>query len=241
MKSPNFTVFLLVGYYLGLFWFQRDFLDHVGSKVAFLSACAAFFPVILVLRKRFFTAVSLTIMTLLFSVTMLLIQQTTVSLEGLRSMLSDQPVPVIVYLVFLLPGLFMVSELDPERLPHELSHWSGLRVFRPLVAVLAGRERILRRIATIRDTCEMRGIELKSRSQHLWKFYIWFVPLASATICEAAYAYKFREMLGSAHRFVPTKPIKPVFSPNQKLSLTLLILVWFLGIQRFARIWKITS
>lgn len=240
MKSPNFTVFLLLGFYLSLFWFQSDGVKAFGSKAVFFGACAAFLPVILALRGRLFAAHSLVVMTLLFAFTILVIQQSTPSLGGLRSLLNNPPMPVYVFLVLLLPGLFLVSELDSERLPHELAHWSGSRAFRPLVAVFAGRERLLRRLAMIRETCQLRGIDLSSRFQHLCKFHVWVVPLVTATVCEAAYAYKFREMLGSAHRFIPAQPKKPVLSSIQKFFFALLILAWLFGIQRFARTWNAT-
>lgn len=240
MKSPNFTVFLLFGFYLSLFLFQDDGVSIFDSKAVYLGICAAFLPVTLLLRGRLLAALSLVAMTLLFAFTMLVIRQPSFSVHGLRSMLNDPPIPVFIFLVLLLPGLFMVSEFDAERLPHELSHWSGLRIFRPLIAVFAGRERLLRRLSAIRETCQLRGIDLNSRFQHLCKFHVWIVPLVTATICEAAYAYKFREMIGSAHRFIPTQPKKPVLSPLQKTFFVLLILAWLFGVQRFARPWIAT-
>lgn len=240
MKSPNFTVFLLLGFYLSLFLFRTDVVSVFGSNAFFFGACAVFLPLTLLFRRRCFAAFSLVGMTFLFVFTMLVIRQFSFSLGGLRSMLNDPPMPVYVFLVLLLPGLFLVSELDSERLPHELSHWSGLRIFRPLVAVFAGQERLLRRLAIIRETCQLRGIELSSRFHHLCKFHVWVVPLVTATVCEAAYAYKFREMLGSAHRFIPARPKKPVLSSIQKLFFALLILAWICGIQRFARTWNAT-
>jgi hypothetical protein len=116
-----------------------------------------------------------------------------------------------------------------------------LQIFRPLIGVFAGRERLIRRLSVIRETCQLRGIEMNSRFQHLWKFHIWIVPLVTATICEAAYAYRFREMLGSAHRFVPTHPRRPVLSAVQKVFLVLLISAWYFGIQRFCRSWIAAS
>lgn len=237
MKSPNFTVFLLFGFYLSLFLFWCDGIGIVGSKAVFLEGCAVFLPVTLLFRGRIFAAVSLIVMTLLFVFTMTIIQQSSFTFNGFCALLNNPPIPVFIFLVLLLPGLFMMSELDPERLPHELSHWSGLRIFRPLVAVFAGRERLLRRLSAVRETSQLRGIELNSKFQHLYKFHVWIVPLVTATIMEAAYAYKFREMLGSAHRFIPTQPKKPVLTPIQKVFFALLILVWLLGIQRSAHIW----
>ena len=234
MKSPNFTVFLIVGFYLSLFWFQSDGVSVLGSRAAFLGVCAAFLPVTLIIRGRFFASVSLVVMTFMLTFTMLVIRQSSFSINGLLTMLNKPPIPVFIFLVLPLPGLFMVSELDSERLPHELSHWSGLQIFRPLIAIFAGRERIIRRLSVIRETCQLRGIELTSRFQHLCKFHVWIVPLVTATLCEAGYAYKLREMLGSAHRFIPTQPIKPVLSPIQKTFFVLLILAWIFGIPRFA-------
>lgn len=237
MKSPNFTVFLLFGFYISLFLFQREGGSILGSKAAFLGICSAFLPVTLLFRRRLLPAGSLVVMTLLFAFTMLVIQEASFSMGDLLTMLNHPPIPVYMFLVLLLPGLFLVSELDPEQLPHELSYWSGSRIFRPLIAVFAGRERLLRRLLVIQETCQLRGIALNTPFQHLVKFHIWIVPLVTATICEAAYAYKFREMLGSAHRFVPTHPKKPTVSPIQKALFALLILTWLLGIPRFSRPW----
>lgn len=240
MKSPNFTVFLLFGFYLSLFLFQSDGAGILGSKAAFLGIWSAFLPVTLLFRGRLFPASSLVVMTFLFAFTMLVIRQSSFSIDALLTLLNNPPIPVYIFLVLPLPGLFMVSELDPERLPHELSHWSGLRISRPLIGVFAGRERLLRRLLVIQETCQLRGIALNTRFQHLCKFHIWIVPLVTATICEAGYAYKFREMLGSAHRFVPTQPKKPMLLPIQKVFFTLLILAWLFGIPRFARTWIAT-
>jgi hypothetical protein len=240
VKSPNFTVFLLLGFYLSLFWFQRDAVGVFSGREPFLGIVAAFLPITLLLRGRFAQAFSLVGLTLVFGASMLVIWQLSFSIDGLRSMLSDPPIPVFMFLFLLLPGLFMVSELDAERLPHELSYWSGLRIFRPLIAVLAGRERLLRRMAAIRETCQLRGIALDSRFQHLCKFYVWIVPLVTATVCEAAYAHKYLEMLDSAHRFIPTRPKRPRLSPIQNIFFGLLILTWLIAVPRFARTWTAT-
>lgn len=237
MRSPNFTVFLLFGFYLSLFLFHSDVATILRSRAMFFGICATFLPITLLVRRRYLAALSLVVMTILFAVTMLIIRQNSISIDAIRSMIDDPPVSAFVFLILLLPGLFLVSELDAERLPHEFSSWSGLRIFRPLIAVFATRERVLRRLSAIRETCQLRGIALDSRFQHLRTFCIWIVPLATATICEAAYAYKFREMLGSAHHFVPTQPKKPVLSPIQRVWGVLLLMAWLFGIQRFARIW----
>lgn len=237
MKSPNFTVFLIIGFYLALFLFQGDGVTMLGSNGWFMGICAAFLPVTLLLRRKCFAAISLGVMTCLFTSTMMLIQQLSLSFGDLRTLLNEPPIPIYCFLILLLPGLFMVAELDPDRLPHELSHWSGLRIFAPLVSVFAGRERVLRRLSVIRETCQLRGIALSTRLQHLCKFHVWIVPLATATICEAGYAYRFREMLGSAHRFIPTQPKRPILSAAQKLAFVVLIVLWLLGIPRFTRTW----
>ena len=239
MKTPNATVFLLCGFYLSLFLYQIDVVNFLGSKAVFFVICSAFLPAILILRRRLLPALSLAVMTLWFIFIMLVIQQLSISVPNFQTMLNSPPFPVYAFLIVLLPGIFMVSELDHERLPHELSHWSGLRIFRPLIAVFAGRERVLRRLSAIRETCQLRGVELNSGFQHLHKFHVWIVPLVAATICEAAYAFKFREMLGSAHSFIPTHPKKPVLSPIQKIFISLLILDVLWGVTRL-HIWIAT-
>lgn len=239
MKSPNATIFLLIGFYLSFFLFQSDAAHLLGGSAAFFGICSILLPTILIIRGRLLPAVSLLIMTLWFVYILLTIQQRPISVVDLQAMLNNPPLPIYAFFLVLLPGGFMVSELDHERLPHELSHWSGLRIFRPLISVFAGRERLLRRLSAIRETCQLRGIELNSGFQHLLKFHIWIVPLAAATICEAAYAFKFREMLGSAHSFIPTHPKKPALSPIQKFFFILLILDVLWGIPRL-HVWTPT-
>jgi len=240
MKSPNFTVFILVGFYLLLVLLQQDGTTLVGSKSTYLAIVTAFLPVALFCRGRPVTALWLILVVFLSIVTIFVIQTPELSPDAFESLLLDPPLPVKLLVALLVPGLFMVSELDIERLPHELSYWSGLRIFRPIIPVLAGRERVLRRLSTIRETCQLRGIELNTRFQHLCKIHIWLVPLVVATICEAAYAAKYRRMIGSGDRFVPTQPKTPVLSMAQKVLRLLFIVSFILVIQRLARTWTAT-
>jgi hypothetical protein len=237
MKSPNLTVFLLLGFYLSIFLFSQDGTHLLGSRAAFIAASAAFLPVLLLLRRKLWPAVSLVTMALFFAGTLLVLLSSSVSLTGVRALIDAPPRPLYIFLFFILPGFFLVSELDAEELPHELSYWSGLKVFRPLIAILAWRERIMRRFSVIRETCQLRGIALNSRRQYLLRFRIWVVPLMTATVCEAAYAYRFREMLGSAHAFVPTRPKRPLVSSLQRALVIILVVDWLFGLQRYGRTW----
>ncbi len=235
MKSPNFTIFLLVGFHLCIAWLRPDGVALLGSEMAFFGAWAAFLPVTLLVRRRYWKAIGILALTLIYGLILLLIQQPDASLHNLTSLASAHSFPVYIFMILLEPGLFMVSELDVERLPHEFSHWSGLQIFRPVVLVLAGRERILRRLSTIQQTCQVRGIELRTPLQHLFQVHIWIVPLLTATICEAAYAHKYRDMIGSAHRFVPRHPKRPMLTTAQRVFFVLLIMSWLLTIQRFSQ------
>lgn len=231
MKSPNFTVILIVGFYLEMFSLREPGGYLLGGEITFLLACAAALPIVLIIRRRFYRAASLTAIAVLFTTTMLIIHQSTLTTSGFIHTVKNLPFPFLILVFVLLPGLFMVSELDPERLPHEISYWSGLKIFLPLVSVFAARERFLRRLAVIQQNWELRGIELKSPLQHICRFSAWIVPLATATICETGYAYKLRRMLNSAHWFIPGRPKKPVLSIAQKIFFVIFLLVFLLELQ----------
>ncbi len=232
MKSPNFTVFVLVGLYLVSFLFKNSAEYFLGEKLLYLAICVTILPIFLIIRKKWSSALLLVMFTFVYVFMMTLIINGNLDLLEAEKLIQSLPFPLYAYFLVILPGLFMVSELEGERLPHELSHWTGLRAFRPLISVFATRERLIRRLETIRETSILRGIPLETKLQHIRHLNVWIVPLLTSAICEAAYAFRYREIVGSPHYFYPTNPRKPVLTLAQKLLFITLVMLFLVGIQR---------
>ncbi len=99
MKSPNFTVFLLVGFYLCIPWLRPDGAALLGSETAFFGVWAAFLPVTLLVRRRFLAAIALLAVPLICGLILLLIQQPNPSIQSFASLPSDHPLPVFMFML----------------------------------------------------------------------------------------------------------------------------------------------
>ncbi|MFG1690550.1 hypothetical protein ACGF5M_00095 [Gemmatimonadota bacterium] len=233
MKSRNLGHALLVGYYLtALLFLGSAGSGLLGSGAAFLGLISLVFPVALFLQRRSLAALLLMGMTGLFAGTLLLMQANTISLFAFREMLADPPAAVFAFLFLLSPGLYLVLVLDPDCLPHEVARLGHSSLVQPLLIVIATRERILRRLQAIQEVCRVRGIELTTKRQHLRRSVLWAIPLATSTLCEAAYAASYREMLGCDDSFIPTRPRRTQVSALQRWLARGLILAFCLGILR---------
>lgn len=232
MRSRNANHVLLVAFYvagLGLYW--PDLVSLLSGAPAAYLVASLVFPVAFWAQGRAKAGVAAVVMTLVFFLSLILIQQRAVNYTTLRSLAAQPPLAVRTFLFFVLPGLYLVSTLDADRLPHELARWAP-RVGRPFLIVIATRERTLLRLASIREVCQVRGIVLTTPRDHLRRSMQWAVPLTISVICEAAYAERYRSLLASAHVFVPTRPKAVMTSATQQWFARAWVIVCCLGVLR---------